>query len=88
MIPIWQHVLVVIAMLIAHGLTVRWGLRRIRGLQAALVAKQVLLAGVRLQAGVHTLTEGHTFTLMSTANRPLLTVENNGSICTVRTFDE
>jgi hypothetical protein len=42
-VPLWQHVLVILALLIAHTLTFHIFKRRVEELQAALVAKEVLL---------------------------------------------
>lgn len=58
-VPIWQHVIVVLALLIANAATFKICMHRIEELQAALVAKKVLLGETRmletrveLQAGV------------------------------------
>lgn len=64
MIHLWTHVAVVLAMLIAHGLTILIMQRRIKQLENALTARRALLGeDQKVQSGTHNMLGGDTLSI-------------------------
>jgi hypothetical protein len=61
-VPLYFHIPVVLAFLVLQGSTVYWALRRIRDLEAALLAKKVLLGPTGVLAHNQHLVAGETLT--------------------------
>jgi hypothetical protein len=65
MIPLWVHILVVLALLGTNAWTFHTMKRKVEGLRAALLAKSVLLGGRATTGGSWDLARGETLTLGS-----------------------
>ncbi len=90
MISIYWHVTVILLLLTAHGLTVRWALRHIRDLRLALVARRALLGEDVAVTGydrTHALLADEKLVLADTKENILEIHTTDATTITVRVFD-